>query len=798
MSNTITTKSRIKINWKVNPYDYSKEGENTILSKASKKYGIPKERIRVIPQFVMTNTEGEPFSVAADIVENIQRPDFQLQLFQEYLEMNSIQNYDFELIQKIDAEINAKIDYDVYDKYRRYKINWIKWENFLSYGESNYIDFNQLKDLVLLNGEPANQSGKTTFAIDLLHFLLFGKTSKAKTQDKIFNKHIPEATEVIVEGSLTIEGEEYIIKRRLTRPQLLKRTAKSKTLQKVEYYRVLNGTLQELDDYIDDMQAENSAQTNKIIKEAIGSEQDFDMILCATSANLDNLIDEKETERGRMLSKWIGLLPIEQKDVLAREKFNSDIKPYLISSRYNSESLQQEIDAFNVNSRTLKREIAKYVADNSSIEKEISDMEESLKRMVESKTTIDQNLLRIDINTLSRELNEIKERGSQKNNEINAIKSELEAISDVQFSMNTYESLLEKNNVKTLEIASKRQEYTHLKQTVDGLVKSEYCPTCGRKYEGIDNTKAVEDLKKQMTDLITSGEELKKEQDELIQQIEGMKIQMAQYEKKSQLSVKLSALELNVEQLRNLYKEKNSLLNEYKKNNEAIDRNNKLDIEIRNIEINIRNKRNTRETNIRCIENNERTIVSNNQCIEERLELIKRIQEETKLVRHWKIYLDMIGKNGISKMVLRKTLPIINAQIARLLNGVCDFDVEVAVTEKNEVMFFLIKDGIRSDLASGSGFERTAASLALRSVLANISTLPKLNCFVVDEVLGRVAKENYDNMKTLYEKILENYDFIIQISHLDEIKDWHNTILTVRKDTNISKLVMAKENSRNV
>lgn len=794
----ITTKSRVKINWKVNPYDYSKEGENNILSKASKKYGIPKERIRVIPQFVMVNDEGEPISVATDIVDNIQRPDFQLQLFQEYLEMNSIQNYDFELIQKIDAEINAKIDYDVYDKYRRYKINWIKWDNFLSYGESNYIDFSQLKDLVLLNGEPANQSGKSTFAIDLLHFLLFGRTAKAKTQDKIFNKHIPEATEVVVEGSLTIENEEYIIKRRLTRPQLLKRTVKSKTLQKVEYYKVLNGSLQELEDYVDDMQAENSIQTNKIIKEAIGSEQDFDMILCATSANLDNLIDEKETERGRMLSKWIGLLPIEQKDVLAREKFNSDIKPYLISSRYNSESLQQEIDSFNVNSRTLKREIAKYIADNSTIEKEINDAEESLKRMIESKTAIDQSLLKIDINTLMWELENIKETGSQKNIEINAIKEALEAISDVQFSIREYETSLEENNAKTLQIASKRQEYVHLKQTLDALEKSEYCPTCGRKYEGIDNTVAIKELNLKMSSLVDEGETLKKEQSELLKKIERLKIQMSQYEKKSQLSVKLSALELNVEQLRNSYKEKNSLLIEYRKNNEAIDRNNKLDIEIRNIEINIRSKRNTRETNIRCIESNERTITQNNQCIEERQELIKRIQEETKLVRHWKIYLDMIGKNGISKMVLRKTLPIINAQIARLLNGVCDFDVEVAVTEKNEVMFYLIKDGVKSDLASGSGFERTASSLALRSVLANISTLPKLNCFVVDEVLGRVAKENYDNMKTLYEKILENYDFIIQISHLDEIKDWHNTILTVKKDTNISKLVMSKENSRNV
>ena len=44
----------------------------------------------------------------------------------------------------------------------------------------------------------------------------------------------------------------------------------------------------------------------------------------------------------------------------------------------------------------------------------------------------------------------------------------------------------------------------------------------------------------------------------------------------------------------------------------------------------------------------------------------------------------------------------------------------------------------------------------LRTVLGNMSTLPKNNILILDEVLGRVAKENYDNMKNLYEKIPNN------------------------------------------
>jgi len=176
-------------------------------------------------------------------------------------------------------------------------------------------------------------------------------------------------------------------------------------------------------------------------------------------------------------------------------------------------------------------------------------------------------------------------------------------------------------------------------------------------------------------------------------------------------------------------------------------------------------------------------------CKENRLKLIiNKIKEEEVLVKNWKIYLELVGKNGITKMVLRKTLPIINARLAQLLGDVCDFDVEVGINLKNEVMFYLIKDEVYSDLYSGSGFEKTAAALALRAVLADMSTIPRANFCVYDEVLGRVAKENYDNIKHLIEKILTGYDFIINITHLDDFKDFCDYHITVSKENNVSKI----------
>jgi hypothetical protein len=332
----VKEKSRIHLHWKVSPYDYTKEKENAVALKVSKKYGIPRDKVKVIPEFIMLNEKGEDIPINSDIIQNIQDPSFQVKLFQDYLQLNNITDCDFELIKKIDSEINARIDYQIYDKYKRYSIKWIRWDNFLSYGAGNFFDFTNIGQLVLLSSEPANQGGKTTFCIDLIRFLLFGTTTKYKTQDKFFNKHIPSATTVMVEGCITIDGVDYVIKRTLTRPALERRTAKSKTTQKVEYYKIVGENKEELEEYIDNQQEENSVQTNKAIKEAIGRESDFDLIMSVTDKTLDDLVEKKETERGRLLARWIGLLPIEQKDIIARDKFNSEIKPYLLSNQYNS------------------------------------------------------------------------------------------------------------------------------------------------------------------------------------------------------------------------------------------------------------------------------------------------------------------------------------------------------------------------------------------------------------------------------------------------------------------------------
>ena len=784
----INPKNKIKVHWNVSPYDYTKDKEKEIISAIAKKYTIPRDRVTVAPNFVTLNSNGDSESITNQVIENIQDPAFQQKLFMEYLKVNDIKDYDYEFITAIDKDINDRIDYQVYDKLRKFRIKWIKFDNFQSYGSGNCFDFSNLHGLVLLNGEPANQSGKTTFAVDLFHFLLFGKTSKAKVQEDIFNKYLANETSVVVEGCFNIDGEDYIIKRTLSRPKLDKRTAKSKVTQKVEYYRVVGDNKEELDDFVEIETGEDTRSTNKIIKESIGREEDFDLIMCITGSNLNSLIDEKPTDRGRLFSRWIGLLPLEAKNELARDKFNTSIKPSLLSNQYDREVLKQEIEAYKVEIEECEKSNKKLAETNESCEKEIMSLEETKNTLLSSKEQIDTNVLKIDISTLRHNIETKLNDGKVKKNQLDSIVEQIKAFGNVDFSVDEYDKLVEERTAALLDQQTKRSDAIRIKNLIQQLKTSEYCPTCGKKLDNVDNSKQIKEQEETYESIVVEGKKVTERVNELNAAIEAKKENREKYNKLNALNTQQPIVELNLERLRNEYKELKQQEKEYLKNSDAIDKNNKIELAIRNTDINIKTKRDVRDGNLRTIAQNKSNVEVYKKEIAKREEIIAKINQEDKIIYNWKIYLDMVGKNGISKMVMRKTLPIINARLNQLLEDVCDFDVNVDINLKNEVTFNIVRNGVVADLNSGSGFEKTASALALRTVLADISTIPQMNFLVLDEILSGVAFDNYDNIFSLISKSLKSYDFAFFITHVDAVKEYTDSTITIKKEDNVSKL----------
>lgn len=776
--------AKVKIQWNVHQSNYSRELENSMIALMAKKYGIPAKNITVETNYITNNTNDV---LAAETVQSIHDPKFQQELMKQYIANNDIKDVDFEEILKIDSQINSLINYDAYDKGKKYTIKWVKWSNFLSYGPDNYFDFTTLNGLVLLNGEPANKSGKSTFAYDLLHFLLFGKTNtnKAKNLGELFNNYLPDARTINVEGCINIDGEDYIIRRTLTRPAQGKKT---KTItNKVEYYKVSEDGSEEILPE-DNKQEASTTATSKIIKEALGNESDFDLIISANAKDLDNIISLTETEKGRLLSRWIGLSLIEDKDIKAREKWNKEISVGRYSDMYNQTQLETDIEELTT---TLNHNVAQIEAYNNQINtlnKSIEEYQQSKELLLSSRQSIDNSLLKVDVATLQNTISMLIEDGKRKNSMVEILEKDLSEIGEIVFSEDEYKSMRSENERLISKMAETRATINSLKSTNKALESAEFCPTCGKKFDNVDNSAQIMQNGERIKQLTSDGIAMKKRSDELTSAMATIEELRVKANKKTQIELKIAALKTEIANKRAEYKEKSQTLKEIEKNKEAIKKNSEIDAHINVVNANISSGEANKRNLLNAITSLEKENAKHTETISLKKSYLVKIAEERKTEKYWKLYLQMIGKDGISKMVLRNTLPIINSELNRLLGDITDFRVEVVMNEKNDVDFLLIRDETVTRLSAASGLEKTQSALALRVVLGNMSKLSRPPFILLDEVLGTVASENYDDMRKLYNKITEYYSFILHITHINDIVDWHDSIVTVQKVDNISRI----------
>ena len=765
----------------------TKEQEKSIIAKIAKKHNVPPGKVRFTTKKVyLDGTPTTDTALNAEMINNIKDPKFQQGLFKKYIEENGVKDYNWDELLNIDSRVNASINYDAFEKSRRFVLRYAKWSNFLSYGKDNFFDFTKLSGLVHLKGDPANKSGKSTFAYDLIHFALFGKTRSGKADkfSELFNNYLPNERELFVEVVITIDGENYMIRRTLTKPDPKKKT---KTISNsVNYYRVDDqGGTEELKDE-DNMQGVSTTKTTKAIKEAIGGEEDFDRIISANAKDLDELISMKDTDRGRVLSRWIGLLPIEEKEQVAKEMCSKACNGRLCDL-YDRETLRTEIESLKAENKAceltiennrIKIQENKNLLENDSRSKDI---------LLSSKQKVDDKLLNIDVATIEAKMQDVINKGTKNNKDLEAAEKELEEYGEIEYNDEDYKALQTKKDDYTNKIAQLKAEMKAKKKEAEALEKDEYCHTCGQKWPNKDNSKAISRLKGEFSEDYQKGLKMKAEQDEIVAAMNAMEENRKKHIEKAQKELKVASLNVNRQKLISEYKSLKKIADDYKDNKDTIAKNNEIDAQVNVLKTNIT----TYDGIIRSLESEsvsaQKDIEANNKTIREKEASIKRIEQEIETEKNWRLYLQMVGKDGISKMVLRHTIPTINQALDDLLCDVADFKVEVEVNEKNDIEFWLIRDNVKTKLSAGSGLERTEAALALRVVLANMSNLSRPPFIVLDEILGSVAAENYDDMKKLYDKIVLQYDFVLHICHID--LDWYDgNVIYVTKVNNISTI----------
>ena len=142
-------------------------------------------------------------------------------------------------------------------------------------------------------------------SVDLLMFLFFNTTTKTNKAEEIFNRY-SDSNKVSVRGEIEIDGEDYIIVRELERKKAKSGEWNVKT--ELDFFKKL------ADGQLQNFTGEQRRETESFIKNSIGDMDDFLMTILTTASNLEDLIEAKPTARGQVLTKFLGLEALKEKE----------------------------------------------------------------------------------------------------------------------------------------------------------------------------------------------------------------------------------------------------------------------------------------------------------------------------------------------------------------------------------------------------------------------------------------------------------------------------------------------------
>jgi hypothetical protein len=158
--NNVSKYSRFKVEWSDKPENYSKEAKSRIKTHFSKKYGVNKNNVDVIYRPVKFTNTGDIIEITGANIDNIMDTSYQRELMKEWIKREN-KNVNFERLITLDDKVNAELNVeDSQSNQNSWSIKWLSINNFLSFGENNYVPFNKLRGLTVVNSIPTNQGGK--------------------------------------------------------------------------------------------------------------------------------------------------------------------------------------------------------------------------------------------------------------------------------------------------------------------------------------------------------------------------------------------------------------------------------------------------------------------------------------------------------------------------------------------------------------------------------------------------------------------------------------------------------------
>jgi len=727
--------------------------------------------------------------------EDLRDPAVQKELIDEYLKDYQAEDEVLQRVQDLNLKYNTVIEKD--EEVAR-NVNWkllsLEWDNLFNYGEGNKIEFDSLNGVVGILGK--NFSGKSSI-VDSLLFTLFNSTSKNSRKNlNIINQNKDAA---VGRAEILVNGKIYSIERTVE-----KYTKKLKGEETLEAKTDLDFKFVDVTGDVVGKNGLSRNDTDKNIRKVFGTLEDFLLTSMASQHGALSFISEGSTRRKEILAKFLDLELFEKKFKIAKEEA-SDLRGALkrVEDRDFETELAEAQEQLEANeliatdkkkecyNRTLELEIQKGELDAlslklQSVPAEIIDINStlsSLSEKTESIQSLDKENEQIKIECDEKRALYGKITAFMETFNIESYRKKEEEIAELNESIDKIQGQID--SVKTQKDAHQKkvslllevpcgEEFSHCKFIKDAYFSKKQIPVILEELENYNSRYLALNNDLQMYDAPKVYEYIEK-YNQVVEKRDTTANQIAQCELKVQKNNNKTMV------LENEIKELNDKKELYENNKEAIENCSVLLEDKKEIQKRIKKCEKQFST---CESALQDLLISHGGFVE-RVENIRKQQVDLQMLREeyeaFDLFMRCMHPNGISYDVIKKRLPIINDEVAKVLANVVDF--EVFFEEEGNRLNIQIKHPKHDPrpLEMGSGAEKSIAAMAIRLALLSVSTLPKPNFFILDEPGTSLDEENMDGFVKILDLTKSYFDKVFLISHLDSLKDCVDTQLVIEE-----------------
>jgi len=737
-----------------------------------------------------------PSSSGNVVLGNIDDKNYQVTLITDYLK-TKLKITDQSLIDgiiKINNEVNDLVKKDDFARNIRWMPIKFEWENMFSYGEGNVIDFTKTKDLVGLFA--ANASGKSSI-FSALTFCLFDKCERTSTAKNIMND---KKTTFSCKFEFELDGKRYFISRNATTDK------KGKVKVDVKFWKLENGEKV-------DLNGEQRRNTNEVIREYLGSYDDFALTSLSVQNGKNNasVIDMGDADRKDLFAQFMGLTVFDRLYTEGNERLK---ELFVLIKTYRNDDYTTKLLEYQ---NFLEQAELLYESEQSTlvgIGKHRELLQSSILETTKKLIKIDGNIPSIE-RSLSM-LDKVKKSAiTSKDNIINKEK-EIETVAGQLTQVELEITNLESKNVSDLasqlrtfqetkrSIENKREQlklsYLRDMKVFDRAKDIDYDPDCEFCVKHVGSiAQDAKEAKERMEKIQSEASEIKAKLD--IVEAKIVEIQWS-HESNIRLTGLLSKRNTLKDDRIKLTDDINSLRKDlskfeddiktheknvelYNKNIESMTFNDNITSQINEFKQELENVEYSYKTKTKTVMDiNSKISVCKNQIseINNKIAKIQIVEKEYKL---YELYCQSVSRDGIPFDVITATVPEVQNEVNSILSQICEFTA-LFETDGNNIVPYIVYNGRQWLMSLTSGFEKFALSLAIRVALINISNLPKPNFLIIDEGMGVMDAENLSKLPILFEYLKSNFDFLLVVSHLEALRDMVDSHLEISKKDGFS------------